>query len=171
MWQIYTRLEHPQKAIGSKLFREVGNPYFRKQEKYVKTGTWYSVLEKIKVSMQFYYAYAYLYISVYVCLCVHVCVYIYTHIFVLIFKIYYNIISFRKLSLARVFTLKLNRAKSSEAVISLQQKLKFKRRQPAGVFRAVFFCSFTQETTFYWSTGITSLQSLLKWSNCLLPLN
>lgn len=41
MWQIYTRLEHRQKAIGSKLFREVGNPCFRKQEKYVTRGICY----------------------------------------------------------------------------------------------------------------------------------
>lgn len=54
---------------------------------------------------------------------------------------------------------------------SLATKAKFKSRQLAGGLRADFFCSFIQEATFYWSIGITSLQSLLKWSNCLLPLN
>lgn len=64
--------------------------------------------------------------------------YMYTHIH-FIFKIHSNIMSFRKLGLARVFTLKLNRVKSSEAVIYWQQKSKFKSRQTAHVFRTDFF--------------------------------
>lgn len=42
---------------------------------------------------------------------------------------------FRRLSLARIFTVKQNRAKPSDTAIFLQQKLEFKSRQTSCFFR------------------------------------
>lgn len=162
MWQIYTRLEHTQKAVGSKLFWEIGAPYFRKQEKCYKRYLRYSVLEKIKVSMQFCYVFVYVYVYVCVCVCVYAC--IYTHILVFIFKIQNHIIYHSGNRLAKAFTLKHIRVKSSDAVIYLKQNQNSKADSLLVILGQVFFfCFSTQETTFYGSIGITSLQSF--W-NC-----
>lgn len=97
--------------------------------------------------------------------------YRHTHTYLFLFLKYritsYDVMSIRKHSLARVFTLKQSRVKSSDAT-----KSKSKSRKPASDFRAdIFFCFFTEEATFYLSIGITSLQSLLKWLTCILLLN
>lgn len=78
---------------------------------------------------------------------------------------------FRRPSLARVFSVKQSWVKQSDTATYLQQKRKFKSYRLLVVLEQIFLCSFTQGAAFYWSIDIKSLQSLLKWSNCLPPLN